>query len=402
MPKLLWTPHFVRVSIANLLLFVSLYMLYPVLPKVMAERLSEPVAHTGLLYLSSILGMLLIGPFYNYLIDVYKRKSICIYAFLASTAALLGYLFVRNLTELLLLCLVQGMAFGLAATSGITLAIDVINSAARNTGNIIFSGAARLGMILGIALGVFIFVTYDFELLLYISVAMGLLGVLCLSGIYVPFRAPLVTQICSCDRFLLSRALLPALNLVLIAFVPGLLLPVLLCSPVHVCIGAWSIPFFGVAAVGFLLTVTLLRFISHKTLKLFWQIVLGLLLMLLSIACMSQIILPQFSELWLAAILLGLSLGIVAPQFLTMFVKLSQHCQRGTANTTHLLAWEIGIATGIATACWMDVSIRPEIFYQIAMASTTIALALFLLVTYPYFKRNKIKRREDGSAKITA
>lgn len=394
MANLLWTSHFVRVSIANLLLFVSLYMLYPVLPVVMADRLNVPIAHTGLLYLFFTLGMLFVGPFYNYLIDACKRKDICMWAFAAMMAAVAGYSFVRNLTELLVLCFLQGASFGLATTAGITLAIDVTNSSVRNAGNIVFSGASRMGMILGIALGVFLFGMHGFESLLYISVGIGALGILALSGVYVPFRAPIVTRICSFDRFLLSRALLPALNLVLIAFVPGMLLPMLLYSPVNVSIGTVSVPFFGVAAIGFLLTVLLVRLLFRGPLKMWIQIVVGLILMIVAMACMSQIIFPQFTELLLAAILFGLSLGLIAPQFLTMFVKLSQHCQRGTANTTHLLAWEMGIAAGIATACWMDVSVRPEKFYEIGTISIIAALLLFILVTYPYYNRKKVKKRD--------
>ena len=394
MANVLWTSHFVRVSVANMLLFVSLYMLYPVLPVVMASRLSVPITHTGLLYLVSMLGMLFIGPFYNYLIDECKRKNIFSWAFVAMIATIAGYALVSSLTELLLLCFFQGVAFGLSTTSGITLAIDVTHASERNSGNVIFSGATRLGMILGIALGVSLFGLYGFDLLLYISIGIGALGVLMLSGVYVPFRAPLVTKICSYDRFLLPRALLPAFNLALIAFVPGMLLPVLLHSPVRVWVGEVSVPFFAVAAVGFLLMILLLKFIFRGALKMWLQIVLGLILMIVAIAFMSQVILPQITELLLAAILFGLSLGMIAPQFLNMFVKLSQHCQRGTANTTHLLAWEIGITAGIATACWMDVSARPEIFYQIGVISTAVALVFFVLVTYPYFKRRKVRSRE--------
>lgn len=381
-----------RICVANLLLFISLYMLYPVLPVAMAERLGIPVSETGHLYLLFTLGMFLVGPFHNYLVDVYKRKNVCMLAFVAMMAAVAGYAFVRNLNELLLLCLVQGAAFGLATTAGITLAIDITNTSFRSSGNLVFSWAARLGMILGIALGVFLFGVYGFESLLYISVAMGALGVLVIAGVYVPFRAPIATKVCSFDRFLLPRGWLPAINLVLIAFVPGMLLPMLLKSPVNVLIGEVPIPFFGVAGIGFLLTAVLARLFFHGRNKLWIQIVAGLVLMIGAIVTMSQVMLPQVTELLLAAILFGLSLGLIAPEFLTMFVKLSQHCQRGTANTTHLLAWELGIALGIATVCSLKANTSSqEMVYQIGMFSAVLALALFVGVTYPYYQRMKVR-----------
>ena len=39
----LWTVHFMRICVANLLLFISLYVLFPVLPIEMSERLGLPV-----------------------------------------------------------------------------------------------------------------------------------------------------------------------------------------------------------------------------------------------------------------------------------------------------------------------------------------------------------------------
>lgn len=47
----LWTAHFIRICIANLLLFVSLYVLFPVLSVEMADRLGVPVAQTGVIFL---------------------------------------------------------------------------------------------------------------------------------------------------------------------------------------------------------------------------------------------------------------------------------------------------------------------------------------------------------------
>lgn len=144
-------------------------------------------------------------------------------------AATAGYTLVQSATHLLLLCLVQGISFGMAATAGITLAIDVTNSTFRSAGNVVFSWAARLGMIIGTALGVFLFRTHGFETLLYVSVASSLGNAVCVEGICA-FRAPIGMKVCSMDRFLLPRGFIPAFNLMLIAFVPDCCF---LCLPVR-------------------------------------------------------------------------------------------------------------------------------------------------------------------------
>ena len=173
----LWTIHFMRICIANLLLFISLYMLFPVVPVEMADHLGVPVSQTGAMFLLLTLGMFAIGPFHAYLVDAYKRKYVCAFSFATMVAATVGYGFVNDITQLLLLCFVQGIAFGMATTAGITLAIDITNTNLRSSGNIAFSWAARLGMLIGIALGVGLYQWYDFKTLLYVSVIAGLAGI---------------------------------------------------------------------------------------------------------------------------------------------------------------------------------------------------------------------------------
>lgn len=80
-----------------------------------------PAAQTGVIFLFFTLGMFLIGPFHAYLVDAYKRKYVCMFAAALMVVATIGYAFVTNLTELILLGTVQGLAFGIGTTAGITL-----------------------------------------------------------------------------------------------------------------------------------------------------------------------------------------------------------------------------------------------------------------------------------------
>ena len=372
----LWTLHFMRICLANLLLFISLYLLYPVLPVMMASRLGVPVSQTGVIFIFFTLAMFFIGPFHAYLVDVYKRKYICMLSF--------G----QNATHLLMLCIVQGLSFGMAATAGITLAIDITNSTFRSSGNVVFSWAARLGMIIGAALGVYLFRTHGFETLLYVAVALGALGILFVSRVYVPFRAPIGMKVCSMDRFLLPRGLIPAFNLILIAFIPGLMLPVLTGAPSDVAVGGETVPFFALVGCGFLLSVLIVKLFFRYDNKMWLQIVVGLVTV---IGSMAMLFSPETSWNAPAAVLMGLGLGLVTPEFLMMFVKLSQHCQRGTANTTHLLAWELGVGLGIASACHLHLTANEQAVYRVGLLSAIVSLAFFVLLTYPYFKRKKVR-----------
>ena len=82
-----FTIHFMRRFISNLLLFISLYMLFPVVQVEMADHLGVPVSQTGAMFLLLTLGMFAIGPFHAYLVDAYKRKYVCAFSFATMVAS---------------------------------------------------------------------------------------------------------------------------------------------------------------------------------------------------------------------------------------------------------------------------------------------------------------------------
>ena len=112
------TLNFWRMCTANLLLYISVYMLFPLLPFVMGEQLGVSVGQAGSMFLVFAVAMFAVGPFHAYLVDEYKRKHVLLYSTLIMLAAVLGYAFVDGYTKFLLLAAVQGVCFGLATTAG--------------------------------------------------------------------------------------------------------------------------------------------------------------------------------------------------------------------------------------------------------------------------------------------
>ena len=315
------TLNFWRMCAANLLLFASVYMLFPVLSFVMPEQLGISFPQAGSMFLVFAAAMFAVGPFHAYLCDEYKRKNVLLYSTLAMLAATAGYAFADSYIKLLLLALVQGGCFGLATTAGITVAIDITTSVRRSAGNMVYAWSARLGMLIGAGIGILLYGLYGFRTVVYLAIAVGVLSMYFTSRVYVAFRAPIGMKLCSLDRFLLPRAWVPALNMLLIAFVPGVLLPLLYVGD------------------------------------------------------------------YIAFLTLGVLVLLTIP-FTRMFVKLSHHCQRGTGNTTCYLAMETGLLAGLATACRLS---DAYLLYHAAGVAAMLALFFFVLLTYPYYKRKKVR-----------
>lgn len=371
----LCTPCFIRICLANLSLFVSFYLLLSALPYEMSARFGAAENWIHMFTIPFLSGMFAIGPFHAYLMDAYKRKSVYMLSFALVMASSVGYMFVSSSLELIVLSAVQGGAMGMAATAGITLAIDMTASSLRSAGNIRFAWMSCVGMVCGVMLGAHICRLCGFSNLLAVSVAMGLLGILSAWGVYVPFRAPIVTKLFSFDRFLLFRGVVPSVSVVLSTFIIGLFIPS------KYTFGAIpSFPFFAGVVAGLFISVCLVR------LNLLKKDVPRLIAVGLSFEALAVFLMPSISPL-VVSVLLGIGLGCTLPEFLVMFVKLSHHCQRGTANTMHLLSVETGILLGLTSATRLE---EAEILLTARMLSI-ITLAYFCFVAYPYYVRMKVR-----------
>ena len=173
--------------------------------------------------------------------------------------------------------------------------------------------------------------------------------------------------------------------MILITFVPGLLIPLVHPFLNDSVLGNTGIPvpFFVGVGTGYLVSLFLARlfFMKEKTLRL---VIIGIGLEMLAMS-----LLNAADSVVAPSVLLGLGLGLIMPEFLVMFVKLSHHCQRGTANTTHLLASEVGVSLGIVTTCYLDMDTGKML--HIGQIVASVALVFFVIVTYPYYMRKKVR-----------
>ena len=147
-----------------------------------------------------------------------------------------------------------------------------------------------------------------------------------------------------------------------------------------------TIRFFGAIGFGFILAMIANRVVFVAA-DFRARIVSGLILIILSLL----LLITHYNEISLitSGVLIGLGFGLAASDFLVLFVNLSEHCQRGTANTNYLLAWEVGVGIGVALGCNLVESGSYMIVFQVGIIFAVIALLYFLLFTTKHFVKNK-------------
>lgn len=383
------TVNFRWVTVGNMLMFASLYMLFPALPSAMSApgRLGLPLVEAGSIFLIFIAGLLLSGPFLSYLTDVFQRKKLCLFAFVVLLLMTVSYAWVDYFYQLAALSLVQGMAFGITASTLLSIGVDVTASGGRDRGNVVFARFGHAGIVLGIATGSIMYINYDFDTLLVLSLATGVAGFLCLLPVRVPFRAPIGSKLVTADRFYLPRCTIPAVNMVMIAFIPGLMLPLIHFEVANIFLSSnLFIPWFLIAGIGYFLVYAAVK-LFFKSLNILGQAIAGLLCVVVAMSVF--ILLNMLAGKLISALLLGAGLGLILPVTLGMFVGLSQHCERVTANFTWLLAWQAGLSGGIFLACYLCWSGSPGLTFRVAMILAAAGFIWFVVGTYPWYLKKK-------------
>ena len=371
----LWHRDFWIMVVANFLLSMSVTMLIPTLPRWMmfVEGLSS--VETGLTMGSFAFGLFLPGAFCSFLVQHYRRNQVCVWAAVLLGIAVLLPIYVHpaSLAVILLMRIFQGAAFGLAQiVLSSTLIIDTCESFQRTEANHSATWFGRFALSLGPMAGLLLYQLFGLDLMFYVAAGCSTFAAVLILMVHFPFRVPSDhVSVMSLDRFFLEKGWPLFISLQMIMAGVGMLLSLPL-----------AVFDYALMMVGFLLALLAQRFVFPDA-DLKSEVVSGLLLVL-----MAELIMLYAPQSPLHTPLLGLGLGLIGARFLLFFIKLSRHCQRGTAQSSFLLAWESGIALGIGIG-YMAYEGNREGLLQTALCLTAVPLVLYVVYLHQWFVMHK-------------
>lgn len=371
----LWNRAFWQMAIANMLLCMAVTMLIPTLPRWLMLSCGLTDAETGWVMGAFAFGLFLPGPLCSYLVQQYRRNVVCMAAVVVLALSLLAMVYVppRHLLPALALRMLQGAAFGLAQmVLASTLIIDTAEAYHRTEANHAATWFGRFALSIGPLAALLITAHSGFSHVLFAGTACCGGVVLLIASVRFPFRVPTdKPRPFSTDRFFLTAGW-PLWLLLLTAMMSvGLMLSLPLDTT-----------FYAMLMVGFLLALLAQRFVFADA-ELKSEVVSGLLLM-----AMAQIILFSGQTSVLCSPMAGLGMGIVGARFLLFFIKLSHHCQRGTAQSTFMLGWESGIALGLGLG-YLCFHGDTKATLSVALVLCAVALAVYVGYGHRWFVDHK-------------
>ena len=376
---------------ANFSLFFAFYVLTPLLPLYLSEHFGATKDVIGLVLSGYTITALLLRPFSGYFVDSFPRKTVLMVCFGAFAIFFAGYLAASTLLLFTIVRTLHGGPFGALTVANSTVAIDVLPSSRRTEGIGFYGLSNNLAMAIAPTIGIFIYsITNSFDLLFWIALAVACIGwgidsTVTLSGKEVVKNKSKL----SLDRFFLTRGWLLGLNMVAFGFCFGVLSNYLaIYGKETLGISGGTGTYFMLCSIGLMLS----RIQGGKALRagrLTYNAASGMVISLVGYTLF--ILLPTldssltFVGYYGSAILIGLGNGHMWPAFQNMTICVAQNNQRGTANSTILISWDIGMGLGILLGGIIAELLGYDMAFWTVAFVNAVGVATFFMATRTFF-----------------
>jgi MFS family permease len=384
---------------ANFSLFFAFYVLTPLLPLYLSEHFGATKDVIGLVLSGYTITALLFRPFSGYMVDAFPRKKVLMVAFGAFSIFFAGYLAASTLLLFTIVRTLHGGPFGALTVSNSTVAIDVLPSSRRTEGIGYYGLSNNLAMALAPTIGIFIYqLTHSFEFLFWLAFIVACAGWLVDSTVEVKhLPTPTTCRKFSLDRFFLVRGWLLGLNMVAFGFSFGVLSNYLAIYGKEVMgITGGTGTYFMLCSVGLILSRLQggkdLRNgrVTHNAGSGMVISLVGYTLFILMPTLFPASLTAIMSGYYGSALLIGLGNGHMWPAFQNMTINVAANNQRGTANSTILISWDIGMGLGILVGGVVSELLGYGAAFWTVVVVNATGVATFFLATKTFFLRRNL------------
>lgn len=347
MREKLWNSNYIKVWLANFMIFFSFMLVTPLLPIYLSETFAADKHVIGVVLSGYTLTALLVRPFSGFIVDSYPRKQVLLICFFIMFVFFAGYLLAGSLLLFAIVRTLHGAPFGATTVANSTVAIDVLPSSRRAEGIGYYGLSNNIATAISPSVAIYLYqLTHNFDLIFTLSMIVAGIGLVINSTVKLEKRELIKDKkVISLDRFFLMKAWSQSLTMVCFAFSYGVLSTyIAIYGKEQLGITSGTGLFFLLMSLGLICS----RLIGNKSLrngKIVENASLGIVVSLVGYFIFAAV--NNSFGYYSAAIIIGLGNGHMFPAFQTMFINLAPHTQRGTANSSLLISWDVGVGLGI-------------------------------------------------------
>lgn len=386
----LWNRNYCKAMVGNFMLFFSFYLLTPLLPIYLDSQFAADKDMMGLVLSGYVVAALLVRPFSGFIVDTFDRKKVLSICFFIFFLLFTGYIGAGTLLMFAVVRTLHGLPFGAVTVANSTVAIDSLPSSRRNEGIGFYGLSNNLAMAFAPSIGIWIYHSTDnFTLLFWIALATALIGFLAVTSIKTIKReAKKDKQPISLDRFFLTRGWLLAINIMCFGLCWGIMSNyVAIYGQEELGITDGTGIFFMILSAGLFVS----RIQGSRALakgKIVENAALGVILSLIGFTLFASVEQPW--AYYLSAVFIGIGNGHMYPAFLNMFIKIARNDQRGTANSSILTSWDLGMGLGILAGGFLLEYISYSAAFWGAAVMQFVGTLLFFLFSRNFFTARRL------------
>ena len=398
MKERLATPSYILIIAANFLQFFGFWLLIPVLPFYLQEVFDADKTSIGAILSCYTIAALCMRPFSGYLLDTFSRKPLYLLAYFFFTAMFGGYMLAGTLTLFIIFRIIHGFSFGMVTVSGNTIVIDIMPSSRRGEGLGYYGLANNIAMSIGPMTGLFLHdASVGYTFIFSCSLVACIVGFICAYLVKTPYKTPVKREPISLDRFILLKGIPAGISLLLLSIPYGMTTNYVAMYAKQIGITSSTGFFFTLMAIGMAVS----RLFSGKLVdkgKITQVIQAGMYLVcscFFGLSACGWIIEWNYQAtvifFFAIALLLGIGFGTMFPAYNTLFVNLAPNNQRGTATSTYLTSWDVGIGIGMVVGGYIAEISTFKIAYLSGAALTVFSLFYFFGKVAPHFHRYRLR-----------
>lgn len=389
-PEKLWNSEYCKAMAGNFMMFFSFYLLTPLLPIYLDQQFDADKDMIGLVLSGYVIAALIIRPFSGFIVDTFNRRKVLMVCFFAFFICFTGYIGAGTLLMFAIVRTIHGLPFGATTVANSTVAIDVLPSSRRNEGIGFYGLSNNLAMAVAPSVGIWLYgATGNFSVLFWSALLIALGGFLC--AVTIRMRPRPVQQgkrRLSLDHFFLTKAWLMAVNILFFGLCWGVMSNyVALYGKEVMGISEGTGVFFALLSGGLFVS----RLYGVKSLRkglLSQNALQGAVVSTLGYSLFA--LAPGAWSFYVAAVLIGLGNGRMYPAFLNMFIAVARHDQRGTANSSILTAWDVGMGLGILLGGVIIEYFNFSAAFWVTAAMQALGTLLILFFTRRFFEKRRL------------
>lgn len=394
----LFTPSYCYIIVANFLLYFGFWLLTPVLVFYLTETFNSDTATAGLIISCYTVSALCMRPFSGYLLDNFARKPLYLIAYFLFLSVFVGYILAGYLFIFALLRVVHGMAFGVSTVGGNTIVIDIMPSSRRGEGLGYYGLSNNMAMAVGPMVGLFLHNQHvSYPVIFGCGLFASVVGFVFALSVKTPAKPKVKREPLSLDRFLLLKGIPAGIALLLLSVPYGMTTNYVAMYAQRIGITAETGFFFTLMAFGMAVS----RIFSGKLVDkgyiceiIQWGFVgvIACFFMLASCAWLAQWNMTVCTGVFfLVPVVLGVGFGVMFPAYNTVFVNLAENNQRGTATSTYLTSWDIGLGIGIVFGGKIADLMNFQTAYFLGACLTIVSAIYFKYKVTPHFAENRLR-----------